>query len=215
MDKAISTTKPSSASLPLTAQLALGAAITSLLLLAALHILRADLDPTWHMVSQYATGKFGWVQTLVFLTLALSCLFLFAAVRTQVQTRGGKIGLGFLLAGAVGLIMAAMFNWEHPLHGPATLIGVPGLCTAALLIGLSLARNPAWASVRRLVLWLSPLPWLAFIVMLVTLFTTMPPSGEPGPGVLIGLPNRLLFLTWYAWIIVAAWQANRALNQET
>jgi hypothetical protein len=197
------------------AKLAFGAAAASLLLLAALHILRADLDPTWHMVSQYATGKLGWVQTLVFLALALSCLFLFAAVRTQVATRGGKIGLGFLLAGAVGVIMAAMFNWEHPLHGLATLIGVPGLSTATLLIGLSVARNPAWASVRRLVLWLSPLPWLAFILMLVTLFTTMPPSGEAGPGVLIGLPNRLQFLTWYAWLMVMAWQANRALGEQS
>lgn len=197
----------------LAARLSFGSASVSLLFLAALHILRSDLEPAWHMVSQYAIGRFGWVQTLVFLTLAISCLSLFVAIRTQVGTRGGKIGLGFLLAAAVGIIMAAMFNWEHPLHGLASLIGVPGLSIAALLISLSVGRNPAWASARRLVLWVGHLPWISFVLMLGTLFTTVPPSGEFGPGVLVGWPNRLLFLAWYGWLMLMAWQAMKPDKQ--
>jgi hypothetical protein len=214
MTTATYATKPLSPSSQLAARLAFGAATTSLLLLAALHILRSDLDPAWHMVSQYAIGKYGWIQTLVFLTLAISCLSLFVAIRRQVVTRGGKIGLGFLLAAAVGIIMAAMFNWEHPLHGLASIIGVPGLSTAALLISFSATRNLAWASVRRLMLWLGLLPWLSLVLMLGTLFATVPRSGEFGPGALVGWPNRLLFLTWYGWLMVIAWQALKLRKQE-
>jgi hypothetical protein len=187
----------------------------SLLLLVALHVLRPDLSPVWNMVSQYAIGPFGWVQTLVFLTLAISCLSLFVAIRTQVRTRGGKIGLGFLIAATVGIIMAAMFNWEHPLHGVASIIGVPSLSTATLLISFSVARDQSWASVRRLVLWLGVLPWISFILMLGTLFATVLPSGEFGPGVLVGLPNRLLFLAWYCWLMVMALQTINVGGQES
>ena len=48
-------------------QLTLGTAITALLLLVGLHILRPDIHTTQSMVSEYAIGKFGWIQTLVFL----------------------------------------------------------------------------------------------------------------------------------------------------
>jgi hypothetical protein len=207
-------TQPLSPSSQSAARLAFGVAATSLFLLAALHILRADLDPSWRMVSEYAVGSFGWVQTLVFLTLAISCLSLFVAIGSQVGTRWGKIGLGFLLAAPVGMVMAAMFNWEHPLHGLSSIIGIPGFSIAALLISLSVARNPAWASARRPVIWLGHLPWIGFVLMLGTLFATLPPSGEFGPGLIGGWLNRLLFLTWYAWLIVMAWQLLKLHNEE-
>ncbi len=215
MAKSIYTTKPLSPSSQLVARVAFVAAAISLLLLAALHILRSDLDPTWHMVSEYAIGKFGWVQTLVFLSMAVSCISLFIAIRLQEWTRRGKIGLVFLVAAAVGLVMAAMFNWESPLHGLASLIGVPSFSIAVALIGTSVARNQAWAPAQRLVLWMSHLPWISFVLMLGTLFATVPPSGEFGPGVLVGLPNRFLFLAWGGWLMVMAWQAIKRRSLES
>ena len=215
MANATYTTKSISTSSQSAARLTFGTAAAALLMLTALHILRPDLDPSWHMVSEYAIGPFGWVQTLVFLTLAISCLLLLVAIRTQIVTRAGKIGLVFLIAAAVGFFMGGMFNAEHPLHALAFLIGSPGISIAAGLISVSVTRNPAWASVRRLVIWIGLLPWISFVLTGGTLFATLPPSGEFGPGVLVGWPNRLFWLACVGWLMVMAWQALKAGGQET
>jgi hypothetical protein len=183
------------------------AAALALLLLLILHIVRSDLAPQWHMVSQYAVGDYGWLQTLVFAVLALGCVANFVTVRTQVGTIAGKIGLVFLLAAAVGLTMAALFNWVHPLHAVASFIGVPGFTVGALLIGISLARNEAWVPARRRLLIWSHLSWIALVLLMIAIFTTVPPSGEFDPGTLVGWPNRLQFLAWGGWLIVTSWQA--------
>jgi hypothetical protein len=62
-------------------------------------------------------------------------------------------------------------------------------------------------------IWLGQLPWISFVLMVGTLFATLPPSGEFGPGLIVGWLNRLLFLTWYAWLMVMAWQVIRANSQ--
>ena len=75
--------------------LALGTAVTALLLLVTLHILRPETDTAQSMVSEYAIGKFGWIQTLVFLFFAVSAGALLAALHSEVKTFGGKIGILF------------------------------------------------------------------------------------------------------------------------
>jgi hypothetical protein len=189
------------------ARLAFGAAALSLVLLAALHVLSPEFDPSWRMVSEYALGEFGWVLTLMFVSLAISCAALFVAIRSTATTIAGKIGLAFLLAAVIGMTMGALFDWQHNLHGLAALIGNPGFTLAALLIGLSLARIPPWSSVRRQILWAANLPWISFIFMLATVFSGLARSGSFGPSVLIGWPNRLLLLTYGIWLMIVAWWA--------
>ena len=192
------------------ARLSMAAAATALVLLAALHLLSPELDPSWRMVSEYALGNFGWVLALVFLSMALSCVALFLAIRSQIRTVGGKIGLALLLAAAVGLVMAALFDVQHSLHGLAALIGIPSLAIAALLVSLSLVRNPAWWSMRRSLIWLGNLPWLSLMLMFATLLIGLARNGgEFGPAVPIGWPNRLLMLAYGSWLMVVAWRATR------
>jgi hypothetical protein len=190
------------------ARLSFGAAAASLVLLAALHALSPEFDPSWRMVSEYALGSYGWVLALMFLSMALSCVALFLAIRPQIRTIGGKIGLAFLLAAAVGLTMAAMFDVRHNLHGLAAMIGNPSFVIAALLIGVSLARSQPWSSARRRLLWMANLPWISFALLLATLLIGLSRSGgEFGPDVPIGWPNRLLMLAYGAWLMVVAWRA--------
>ncbi len=59
------------------ARLSFAGAVTFLVLLAALHLIKPELDPSWHMVSEYEIGRYGWVMMLAFLSLALSCVALF------------------------------------------------------------------------------------------------------------------------------------------
>ena len=54
------------------ARLALSGAVLFLVLLAALHIIKPELDPSWRFISEYAIDDYGWVMMVAFLSLALS-----------------------------------------------------------------------------------------------------------------------------------------------
>jgi len=188
-------------------QISFAAAAASLVLLAALHVLSPELDPSWRMVSEYALGSFGWVLALMFLTWALSCVALFLAIRLQVRTLGGKIGLVLLLAAALGMTMAAMFDVNHNLHGLAAMIGIPSLPIAAILISLSLTRNPTWTPARRSLLWTAILTWASLVLMNVAVFTGFTSTGEPSPDAWVGWANRFLVIAYDVWLMVVARRA--------
>lgn len=199
------------------ARLAVATASLFLMLLASLHIIKPEYEPSWRLISEYAIGRFGWVMVLAFLSLALSCVSLSLAIRSSVNTRAGKIGLFFLLLSATGMIIAAIFTADPitatqgqltthgTLHGLGGLLGIPGFPVAALLISLSLRRNPAWRSAKRPLLLTTGLVWfslLAFVAVIVTTF-----EGSFGPDVPVGWPNRLTMLANSAWLMTVAWHA--------
>jgi hypothetical protein len=189
------------------ARISFVASVASLVFLAALHILSPEFDPSWRMVSEYALGSYGWVLLLMFLAWAFSCVALFFAIRTQIKRIGGKIGLGFLLLAAVGMIMGGLFDVNHDLHGLAAMIGMPSLPIAAVLISVSLGRNPAWTSVRRSLLWTAILTWVSLILMNVAIFTGFSQTGEANPGAWFGWANRLLIIAYNGWLMAVAWWA--------
>ena len=77
MAKDTATAGPVTAISQTASRLSFAAAVTFLVLLAALHLIKPELDPSWRMVSEYEIGRYGWVMMLVFLSLALSCVALF------------------------------------------------------------------------------------------------------------------------------------------
>jgi len=87
------TAKPMAAGSPTAARLSFAGAAAFVVLLAALHFIKPELDPSWRMVSDYEIGRYGWVMVLAFLSLAFSCISLFVAIRSQIRTTGGRIGL--------------------------------------------------------------------------------------------------------------------------
>ena len=177
-------------------------------------MLSPELDPAWRMVSEYALGDYGWVLALLFLAWALSCVALFFAIRSQIRTAGGKIGLGFLLAAALGMSMATIFDARHSLHGLSALIGIPSLPVGALLTSVSLARNPAWSTARRRLLWTANLTWISLALFTASVFIGLSQTGgEFGPGMLVGWFNQLLVAAYCAWLIAAAWAAERLRGQ--
>jgi hypothetical membrane protein len=106
-------------------------AILSLLLIAALHALKPEFDPAWRFLSEYANGRFGWAMRLSFFSMAISCASLFLAVRGDVKTLAGNIGLAFLLAASVGLTMAGMFAMDLITTPPDQVTG-RAPCTESL-----------------------------------------------------------------------------------
>ena len=68
-------------------------ATLTLLLLAALHVLSPEFDPSWRMVSEYANGSHAWVLSAMFGAWALSSWALGWAIWRDLPTLPGKIGV--------------------------------------------------------------------------------------------------------------------------
>jgi hypothetical protein len=207
---------------PFAARLSLAGAAGFLVLLAVLHIVKPEFDPSWRMVSEYAIGQQGWLLPLTFLALVLSGVSLFAAIRSDIRTVGGRLGLAFLLANAVGMTIAAAFTTDPitssrdqltthgNLHGLGALIGIPSVPLAALLISLGLLRNPVWSAARRPLVWSVGLVWASLALFALAMVVLVPRNGgQFGPDVPIGWLNRLWLLAQCAWQVTVAWHAMR------
>ena len=158
------------------ARISFGAAVASLVFLGALHILSPEFDPSWRMVSEYANGGYGWVLSLMFAAWAVSSWALAYTLKPQITTTSGKIGLAFLLAAGVGEAMGGLFDINHPLHGLASLIGIPSLPIAAMLISVNLGRAQSWSASRKTLLWTANLTWISLLLMAATMWIlNLPP----------------------------------------
>src|SRR5947199_146330 len=140
------------------------------ILLIVLIFLRPDLDPSWHTVSEWAIGPYGWMMSTGFVISAVSYAALFLMLKSQVKGVTGHIGLGILLVCTIGAFGVGVCTTDpmpirpplsmrgtlHVIFGTSQLVLLP---FAALLINLNIARrNQAWAKSRRVVLWTAALP---------------------------------------------------------
>ncbi|MPY95754.1 MAG: DUF998 domain-containing protein [Acidimicrobiia bacterium] len=114
-----------------------------------LHVLRPDLPPVAHRLSEYATGPYGWVMTLAFVALGVGLVALGAALRPV--GRAGPLAWVLpvaALVGGVGAALSAAFRAGAPdggdvVHSWASLLLALGVLVVA---GRSL---PALAPERR------------------------------------------------------------------
>jgi len=113
--------------------------------------------------------------------------------------------------------MAAFFDINHRLHGPAAMIGIPSLPIAAVLLTIALRRSgelvapPAWSM---------HVTWISFVVMGAAMLLFMRSlsqagvdlSAQAGPltalpaGVtpVVGWANRLLVAAYMLWVVLTA-----------
>lgn len=203
------------------AKLAIVFAFLTVAILAGLHLLSLEFDPSWRVVSEYANGSYGWVLSLMFAAWALSSWALAFALKPLLTTKAGKVGLVFLVASGIGEAMAAMFDVNHPLHELASFVGVGGLPVAALLISTRLAKTQAWAKAKKTLLLTANATWVSVVLMFASLglmIGTFVASGAeipadstaisaPPEGViaLVGWFNRLLIVVYCAWIATVSW----------
>src|SRR5271157_2453242 len=221
-DQLISVSNPSQIAEP-AGWLAILATITTILLLATLHVLSPEFSPSWRMVSEYAFGHYAWVLSLMFVSWAISSWALVIVIWSQVHTNTGKLGLWFLIIAGIGEAMASVFDVRHEIgHGIAGLLGVIGFPVAALLLSVALGRNETWRAARRPLLWIANLSWISVVLLVATLaIMTMqmaringghlpqhaPKSLPLGVLALDGWADRLIVLSNCAWVLVAAWYA--------
>ncbi|HXM56557.1 MAG TPA: DUF998 domain-containing protein, partial [Candidatus Dormibacteraeota bacterium] len=136
------------------AAIAMAATALALALLAALHVFSPEFSPAWRMVSEYANGRYPSVLSAMFVAYGLSSLALAFAIRSQLRTRSGRIGLAALVASGAGQAAAAAFDVNQPaLHELAGVLGIAALPIGAVLISRTLAREPGWSSAGWLLRW--------------------------------------------------------------
>ena len=214
MNTQVSRAETATISVP-AARVAISATGAVLLLLASLHVLSPEFDPSWRVVSEYANGRYGWVLSLMFAAWALSSWALAVTVWSQLNGVGGRIALVFLLAAGAGEAMASVFDISHPLHNLAGMIGVLSLPIAAMLISVRLGRTQVWSAAKNVLLWTANLTWVSLVVMLAALIIMIRGytwDGNKNPGdviAVVGWANRLLVVVYCVWVVTLAMQALR------
>ena len=213
------------------ARLSIAAAVAVLLLLASLHVLSPEFDPSFRMVSEYALGHYGSVLSLMFLAWGMSSWALAVTIWSQVKTKAGKVGLWFLVIAGLGEAMASVFDVTHDLgHSIAGVLGMVGFPIAAVLLSVSLGRLHAWRGVKKPLLWIANLSWISVVLLGATLVLMTVqfvqvnggqlPQHAPAqlPAGVIGLDgwaDRLFILSNCLWLLVAAWQAMKLADQRS
>jgi len=179
-------------------------------LLAGLHLLEAEFDPTWRFVSEYALGRFGWLMRVAFGALAISLLGAVISLARHVSTVLGTIGLAIIAIAVVGLLIAAVFVTDPITTAPDayTVSGRMHVVGASLdwspigmlLAGWALSRNANGRRHRRALILTAGLT----LVLTAAFTAALPHNGQYGPGVYAGLNGRFLLLSYLGWIVTVS-----------
>lgn len=126
------------------------------MLVLSLHVLQPEVNALTVPVSDYVLGRWGWLMTVAFFSLAVGSWAAYRAVRTSLafaRWRWGTCGLQAWIGGtAIAGIFptdayTAAFTWHGVIHGAAATIALFGL------IGVEIGL--AWRPVGRFLQWLS------------------------------------------------------------
>lgn len=186
------------------AGVALGLFLAFIGMVAVLHFLKPDLSPLATYISDYATGRFGFLMVVAFLALAAGLGALIISLSTA-SPFGSKpwAALVFLSISALLMVLVALFRSDPP-GGPQTTAGeihdqVSGLFFLSLMVAMLILSVRLWragmlAGRYWLLLWLA----VAAPVLLVVAFMVLDSVG------LVGLGQRIYVLTLLGWLIVMA-----------
>lgn len=147
--------------------LSLSGAVAFLVILALLHCLKPELDPSWRMISEYENGRWGFLMRLAFACLSVSCFALTIMFWRHVWTLADVL----LMLAASGPLIAAICapdpvttprtsktyigGW-HNLGGGLFILGFP---LSTTLITWS-AADLMFASLHSWLPWLSAIVWV-------------------------------------------------------
>jgi hypothetical protein len=206
--------------------LAVVATVLFILLLVGLHFVKSDLDPSWHFISEYELGKYGWIMQVAFLALAVGNFSLLAAIRPALKGVSGWIGILLYAAGAIGVGLGGLFVPDpmntapdsisvsgklHNLGGGLALAGFVG----TVIFSVKLMRNGNWRPHRKSVLLATGILVLGFLVSFISIASIAAKSkGVFGPDTPIGWPNRIGILAGCLWIIIIARQVRLSARME-
>ena len=173
-----------------------------LLILAALHFLRPDVNPVLEPISTYAVGPYGFLFTAADIGSGLAALALMFGLYLGIAPPGrsyvglfllGLYGVSELLAGIFPLDVggeATTFGTIHNIVGNIAFFAFP---IAVILLSLGMGKDERWRSFRR------PALAVSFAVVLTVILTIV------GSNIgLFGVTQRLANVTALLWMLVVA-----------
>jgi hypothetical membrane protein len=123
-----------------------------------LHLVRPDLDPLHHVLSEYANGPFGIVMTAVFYGVGIACAALGWRLRTALQWRGVTAATpALLITAGIGMIVAGVFEVGLPsapeslaetIHSLASIGAFVALVAAMVLFAVACGHDQHWIAFR-------------------------------------------------------------------
>jgi hypothetical membrane protein len=179
----------------------------------ALHLLEPGFNPLDHAMSDYVHGAQGWLVTVGLLALGLGSLALTFGLARTLHRRSARIGQWCLAIWGVCGLVGGIFpddlpgHWNQPpslsgsLHGNAALVGITVLPIAALLLALSVRRDPRWHRSARILLALAITTVVGFVILF---FSFLPVLMSAHPPILFGLLERIFFVAALSWLAAAA-----------
>lgn len=165
----------------------------------ALHVLRSDLDPLGHRLSEYANGPYGAVMTAAFWMLGLGSMSLARELRLTLHLPGTSRLVPVLLAvSGVGMVVSGVFETRggtpptltEIIHSRASGTALVTLIAAAVLLAARPPNEPgpAWGS--------------TVLAVLAAAVGGVSPLLHDSRWT--GAVQRLLGLTLVTWLVVTA-----------
>jgi hypothetical protein len=186
----------------LAAVIAVGGTALFLVGVAVLHVVERGVNPARHMVSEYALGAYGWIQTFDFLAAGVGAVALGIAL-ARTNREPGRVGplliAGFGVSSLVVAFVQADGDGPITMHGSIhTLVSILGF--AALVAGMftfarRFRRDRSWLPMRT--------PTKVWAAASIGTFFLVPILGNSGQGV----GQRIFIAVTFSWMLVAGARA--------
>src|SRR5215831_5744477 len=186
----------------------LAATALAVVLMALLHALEPEFDPSWRTLSEYSLGRYGALMRVAFLAMGTGVIA--AAVALWRVTGPWSLGLVVVAIGPLGAAFVdtdpvttprAQMSRRSNVHAALGALFFLGFPMAATVAGISAALDPA---VGPLLAWAAIVPWLALAWYLWTSVRHARPDAVGGPDVRVGWPQRVNILAYLGWVALAA-----------
>lgn len=167
-----------------------------LMCVGALHILRPDLEPSGHRISEYAIGPYSALMTAAFVSIGAGLLALGWPL-ARVGGRWSRVVPTAVVAAGAGLVVAGIYRTDpdrsgvmtDAIHSRASAFATVALIAAALV----------WSVVRA-----RPRDVTAALAIVAATLGALSPLLHRSSWT--GASQRMLWLTLLAWLMVTAWR---------
>ncbi|MCA1669551.1 MAG: DUF998 domain-containing protein [Thermomicrobia bacterium] len=166
---------------------------------AALHLLRRDLSPATHYISEYAVGRFGLLMSSALVILGIGTVALALVIRaTMAEAWLVRIGTAVLFLSGLGTILTGLFRTDidgqpstiaGAIHGRAAFIAILFEAISVLILTAAFFRDSRWR-------WYRPVSLVFSLVVVI--------SGALLPVLPRGTGERLLVYTLVLWLFATA-----------
>jgi hypothetical protein len=193
-------------------------------LLLLVNLVRSDLDPTWHFISEYGIGSMGWLMQLAFLSFAAAHFAMAKMVAPSLSGGLGRFAILLLLIAGLGLLLGGIFKADPMLaaagekttsgmiHNVGGGLGI-AMPFAVIFLTLKLRHLEAWGSDSSALLPLAIVAVASSVATIIAFGIYLSASGGVvQPGMPLGIFNRLEIVAYALWFLTVAMGLRRRVQ---